>query len=534
LSADVTVERPFAYVIPASESAAAQTLQRHGIKVDELREDLVLDVTAATIDAVTKASRPFQGHSMVAVKAKGGNAERRIAAGSFVVKTAQPLGNLAAYLLEPTSADGMTTWNSFDDGLKIGEAFPVVRLEKHAPMTTLTAADLPEDRKPKQRITFDLVQNGDRPPNLGGGPVSISAWLDDEHFLQSKEGRTYKVDAATGKAERYYDPAPITAALEKLPTLARRDAEGVANRGFFNWDKARSGFVFDFRNDLYYCKMDGSYACRLTSSPQREELWSLSPNGEFVAYIRDNDLWVVDVATHTERALTSGGTDTLRNGKADWVYYEEVFNRGETTYWWSPDSTHIAYFQIDSSPIKVYTIVNDIPEGLNVEPTRYPKVGQPNPTAKLFTVNVAGGSPTEITLQGYTPQDMLLLNCGWYPDSNAFIAYVSNRTQTWVDILSCPPDGGDPTKLFRETTKAWVEPTSPPRFLKDGSFLFQSERSGWNHVYRYARDGKLIGPVTTGEWEARLDRRAGRGEGSDLCQRDQGQCGRGEPVPDEA
>lgn len=505
-----TVEKPYAYIIEAGARdetgetpAVVQALQRHGIKVEELREDLELTLTAAAIDAVTKASRPFQGHSLVAVKTTPREVNKRVPAGSYMVKTAQPLGDLACYLLEPESADGLTTWNFFDADLKIGGDLGVYRLEKRAPAATLPAADLPEARKPKEKITYALVHESDRAPNLGGSPVGVGAWLDGEHFLQNKEGKLWKVRAATGKAERFFDPGPIAAALEKLPTISKREAEGIANRGSFSWDKARKAFVLEHRNDLYYCAMDGSVAKRLTSTPAAEELWSFSPNGEFVSFVRANDLWVVDVATGTERALTSGGTDTLRNGKADWVYYEEIFNRGQTTYWWSPDSTRIAYFQIDSSPIKVYTLVNDIPEGLAVEETRYPKVGQPNPVAKLFTVNVAGGDPEEVDLSAYTPQDMLILNCGWYPDSSAFLAFISNRTQTWLDVLKCPADGGEPTKLFRETTKAWVEPPPPPKFLKDGSFLFQSERTGWMHFYRYGADGKLIKQVTEGEWEAR-------------------------------
>ncbi len=498
-----TVARPYAYILPSSSLAAVQTLQRHGIRVEETREDIELDTTASTVDAVTKAVRPFQNHSMVSVKASSHAASRRFPAGSYLVRTAQPLGNLASYLLEPTAADGLTAWNSFDDGLKIGEDFPVARIEKPMPITAIAAAELPEDAKPKQPITYDLVYESDHPPNLMGSPVGGLTWVDDTSFLQNKDGKLYKVEAATGRAEPYIDPAPIAAALAKLPGLTKRDADSIANRPGFSWNKDRTAFVFEHANDLYYCTMDGSSACRLTSTPEPEESWTLSPDGRLVAFVRKNDLWVVDVATHTERALTTSGSDTIRNGKSDWVYWEEIFNRNSRPYWWSPDSSRIAFFQIDSSPIKTYTIVNDVPEGQNVERTQYPKVGGPNPTVKFFTVQASGGTPSEVDLSQYTSQDLWLANGGWFPDSSQVYLYAMNRVQTWADMLSAPADGGTPTVLFRETTKAWVEPPDPVTFLKDGTFLFRSERSGWKHFYHYARDGKLLGPVTDGEWEAR-------------------------------
>lgn len=515
-AADASVVRPYAYVIALADSAAnaggtfapeitkaMETLQRHGIKVDELREDIELDLGAFTIESVKQESRPFQGHVLATADASVQPAARRIPAGSLLIRTGQPLGTLAAYLLEPTSADGLATWNFFEGTLKAGSEFAVLRLEKPAPITTIAVPELPEDAKPRLPITFDLVNEGDRAPNLSGSAVGIGAWIDDAHFLQVKNSKQYEVEAATGRAQRSIDPAPIAAALEHLPTISKSEADAIANRSNLNWDKKRSGFVFEHKGDLYYCRKDGTGACRLTTSPRPEEHWALSPDGQFVAFVRENDLWVVDVATHTERALTIGGSDTLRRGKPDWVYMEEVLGRGRSSFWWSPDSTRIAFLEIDSSPVKVYTLVNDIPEGLRVEDTRYPKVGQPNPTVKLFSVQVAGGEPREVDLPDYSPQDMLILNVGWRADSSGFITYVSNRFQTWADVLACPADAGTPTKLFRETTKAWVEETPPPRFLKDGSFLFQSERTGWKHYYHYSKDGKLLKALTAGEWEAR-------------------------------
>ena len=95
----------------------------------------------------------------------------------------------------------------------------------------------------------------------------------------------------------------------------------------------RTGALFEHENDLYYCNLDGTKPVRLTKTPGREELVSFSPNGQLVAFVRDHNLYVVDIATQTERALTTDGTELISNGKADWVYFEEVFNRSWRAYW---------------------------------------------------------------------------------------------------------------------------------------------------------------------------------------------------------
>ncbi len=529
-AAETTVKRPYAYIIPATGGPSPvsvqpvasfdpwavktiETLQRHGVRLDELREDIDIPITAYTVNALTRA-RSFQGHELATVKVAAREDTRRIPAGSLVVRTAQPLGSLAVYLLEPGSSDGLATWNFFDDALALDKDFPVLRLDAAAPLTLTPARSLIENREAPRPVTFDAVYESDRGPNFNGSPIGGVTWLDDgEHFLQSREGKLYTVEALTGKAEPLFDPGPIAAALRKLPTMAGRAAESIANRGSFTMDKARTAALVEHANDLYYFTLDGKTATRLTKSPQREELASFSPDGRFVAYVRDNDLWVVDVATQTERALTTGGTDLLRHGKADWVYYEEVFNRNWQTYWWSPDSSRIAYMEIDSSPIRPFALVNSIPDDPALEKQPFPKPGDPNPRARLFTVAVAGEAPQEVNLSGYSLEDRLVQLVGWWPDSSAAYAMVTNRTQTWLDVLSIPPDAGNPKVLFRETTKAWVDTPGSLRFLKDGSFIFQSERTGWKHFYLYAKDGQLLRPLTAGKWEARSISEVDEGNG---------------------
>lgn len=529
-----TVKRPFAYILAGGAGgadrpveisdlqtdifsprhaewleAAVHNLQRHGITVEELREDIELEVTTYTIGAVTKAMRPFQGHELVTVRAEGQTGSRLVHAGSYIVRMAQPLGSLASYLLEPESADGLTVWNFFDPALEIGSSFPVLRLESAVPLLLVDARPPPgssEEREGLLPITFEDVYGGGRPPNLNGSPASAGAWIDSEHFLQVREGRLRKVHAVSGRSEPFHDPAKMAAGLAKLPTIDRRTADSISRRTSFAMNRDRSAALFEHRGDLYYASFDGTTAVRLTSDPRRAELATFSPDGRFVAFVRENDLWVVDVETQRERQLTTGGTDLIRHGKADWVYYEEIFRRNWRVYWWSPDSQSIAYMRVDSRPVRTFTVVNDIPDPPNnqrVEVTPYPKAGTPNPRATLHVVDAAGGEPREVNLEHYNEEDRLIVGVGWWPDSSALYAYVSNRTQTWLDVLSARPRGGEPTRLFRETTGAWVARSPALRFLADRSFIFSSERDGWMHLYHYAADGALIRRITEGEWEIR-------------------------------
>jgi dipeptidyl aminopeptidase/acylaminoacyl peptidase len=499
----LSVSRPYAYLFPASFTAVVEALQRHGITVEELREDIELPVETYRIDKITR-TREFQKHQPVELEATARKETRRVAAGTILVRTGQPLGSLAAYLLEPQSADGLATWNFFDAALKEGQDFPVLRLPAAAPLTAGRVRPLPEERTLNKPITFDALYDA-RPQqprlNFSGSPVSVVAWLEDgEHFLQWKDARLYKVHALTGRCQLFLDPAKLDQSLASMPGMGRRrpQAGGGVPSYFFN--PQHTGILREQAGDLYFLPLDGGKAVRLTKAVGRKEVVSFSPDGQYVAHVRGANLYVTDIATQTERAITTDGGSVISNGLADWVYGEEIFDRGPRAYWWSPDSRHIAFFRYDDTPVHKFTVVNEIPVKQDVEATPYPKSGQPNPLVKLGLVAVVGGPVTWANLPDYSETASLLVRTGWWSDSASAYLYVQDRAQTWLDFCTVSPEG-EVKRLFREKTKAWVDDPGPPAFLKDGSFLFVSARTGWSHLYHYDRDGKLKRPVTSGDWE---------------------------------
>ena len=351
---------------------------------------------------------------------------------------------------------------------------------------------------PTQRVDFD----GDAPRGL--------VWIDNDHYLKTERSdrsarSLMKVDAVSGAREAFLDLTEMEAAIVELPGVTETEAGRVAGRaGQLLMNTARTALVFDLAEDLYHYDFESHRARRLTSSPGREEEVSFSPDGLLVAFVRDHNLFVVDVDHRREHAMTTDGDTATRNGQLDWVYQEEIYGRGNFRgYWWSPDSARIAYLQLDDAPVPKFTIVDHIEYHPNVEVWDYPKAGDPNPRVRLGVVSSAGGSTSWIDLEQYEPSSPLIVDVGWSPDSQDVVFQVQNREQTWLDLVMADPESGTTRHILRETTEAWVNVLEPPMWLDDGSFLWMSERSGWQHLYHYEGDGTLIRQVTDGEFEVR-------------------------------
>ncbi len=499
----LSVARPAAYLFPPSYGQAVENLQRHGITVEELREDLDLEVEVTRVEKTDLGLTLFQNHRLRSLEASVRRQTRRVQAGTILVRTAQPLGTLAAYLLEPLADDGLGVWNFFDTHLKVGQDHPVLRLPAAVPLTVGGVRPLAEARKTKKPLTLEMLYNG-KLPNLGGDPVSGITWLDDgEHFLQIKEGKLYKVHALSGKASLFLDADRYSKSLATIPGLSPDRVHQLARGPFYRMNPGRTGALLNHENDLYVAFFDGSKAIRLTRTQEPEELAEFSPDGKRVAFVRSKNLHVVDLATQTELALTKDASETVSNGQADWVYFEEIFNRNEKAFWWSPDSSRIVFIRFDDAPVHPFTVLNHLPVRQKTENTPYPKSGDPNPTIKLGIASAHGGPVRWIGRGNYSENASLVSRVGWLPSSEKVYFTMQDRAQTWLDLCTVSRDGGEPECLFREKTRAWVEDLGPPHFFKDGSFLWFSERSGWKHLYHMTAEGKLKAPVTSGPWEAR-------------------------------
>ena len=372
----------------------------------------------------------------------------------------------------------------------------------------------------QKMLTLDEIYSTDSKVriNFNGNPPTGLRWMKDGvHYLWTKrppgserqqgmatpQGQLILVNAMTGEEQPFFDASKMETAFSSLPGISTEQAKQIAHRGSYEMNSDATGALINFSNDLFYYRFGSDTAVRLTHNPDREEGEEFSPDGKLVSFVRNNNLYVVDVATQMERALTTDGSPTLLNGKLDWVYQEEVYGRGNFgAYWWSPDSSSLAYLKFDESHVKGFPVVDHIPYDQDLEDTKYPIAGEPNPVAKLGVVSAAGGATRWVNDYKYQGGEFLITRVGWTPESKKLVYEIQDREQTWLDLnIAGSPDA--PQTLIHETSKAWVEVSELPTWLKDGSFLWESERTGWKHLYHYSADGKLIAPVTSGEWEIR-------------------------------
>lgn len=276
------------------------------------------------------------------------------------------------------------------------------------------------------------------------------------------------------------------------------------------WMPAGDALVLVHDGDLHLLRPAGEpRLTRLTETDAEESDPKPSPDGTRIAFVRDHDLWLLDLTAAegaaAERRLTTGGAeDVTLNAETDWVYWEEIWGRDAEAYWWSPDGTRIAYYRFDETPVASYPLVDFLPVYPEVEWQKYPKAGTANPVVRLGVLELASGETTWLET-GYAdgdaePEDPYLARVHWRPDGARVAIHRLNREQDRLDLLLCDPAGGSCSVLLTERWPTWVNVEKDFAFLADGGFLWGSERTGWRHLYRYDAAGALVRPLTEGEW----------------------------------
>jgi dipeptidyl-peptidase-4 len=186
------------------------------------------------------------------------------------------------------------------------------------------------------------------------------------------------------------------------------------------------------------------------------------------------------------------------NGTLSWVYWEEVFGRHDTGYWWSPDSQSIAYLQTDEAGVPVSTFVDFSPVNPRILHQVYPKPGEHNPVVRVGVVSVDRGTNHWISISD-KPYEWLL-RVIWLPDGKHLSLKTLDHSQRELGLYIADTQGADVKRVLTETDPCWVNVNDDLYFLRDGHFLWASERDGFMHLYRYAADGALINQVTKGNW----------------------------------
>ena len=259
-----------------------------------------------------------------------------------------------------------------------------------------------------------------------------------------------------------------------------------------------------------------------------------SPDSTKIAFTRDNDLYVVEIATGEETRLTFDGTDVIMNGYASWVYYEEILGRPSRykAFWWSPDSKKIGFYRFDNTEVPMFPIysafanpaaaasqsqsprVTDLGIGGALSETRYPKCGQTNPEVRIGIVDIAGqagndaGSTGHLVWADFDPTlDQYFGIPFWGPDSQEFFIARMPRLQNTIDLYAVNVTDGSKRHVYNETYKTWLNWFEGVIFTDNGLYMAREFETGWQQIYFLSYDGKTFRRLTDGpNWDVALVR----------------------------
>ncbi|WP_286260506.1 S9 family peptidase [Pseudoalteromonas apostichopi] len=225
-----------------------------------------------------------------------------------------------------------------------------------------------------------------------------------------------------------------------------------------------------------------------------------SPDSSKVAYVRDNNIYMEKVGSKAVTALTTDGNDTIVNGNFDWVYEEEFTIRDG--FRWSPDNKSIAYWQLDTSGVKYFTMINntdDLYPTLKEFP--YPKAGEMNSAVKVGVVSLSDKKTRWAELGGDN-RDRYIPRISWAGTGESLMIQDLNRPQSHNKVWLFDWQKQQLTKILEDKDDAFIEWFYKANWSKDGKFfIWHSERDGWRHLYRVSRDGKTVVDLTPGDYD---------------------------------
>lgn len=350
-------------------------------------------------------------------------------------------------------------------------------------------------------------------PNLSGSLTEGIEWMpDSKHISYLQDGDSgeelWTMDAVSGQRRVLVKADVLERALqpEKTQAIQSTGLGRVHTQDYF-WEPDGQRLLFAGSSKLVLLDLKTMSAKSLVTGPDSAageiDDPKFSPDGKWVSFVRDSNLWIASVASGEIRELTSGGTEEILKGKLDWVYPEELDLT--TAYWWSPDSSKIAYYEMDERPVTRYPILDmSSPVGA-LQYTRYPQAGEANPIVRVGVVSVeaggAGGRSETKWMDTGANTDIYPARVDWLADSQRVAIERLNRAQNRLDLLFCDAANGASKLILTETDKYWVNIADDLYFFSDNKrFLWSSERTGFRHFYLYDLSGKLIEQLTNGDW----------------------------------
>ncbi len=253
--------------------------------------------------------------------------------------------------------------------------------------------------------------------------------------------------------------------------------------------------VYAFNSDLWLAR-PGKEPLRLTETPAAEVDPQLSRDGRQLGFVREGDLYVMDLESRAETRLTQGAADGVTHGLAEYIAQEEMGR--PSGFWWSSDGARIAYTEVDETYIPVYPIVHQGEKIWEVDSWHYPFAGGANAKVRLGVIPSSGGATLWLSLAP-EGEEVYLARVAWEP-GGGLLVQTESRDQKTLRLLRFDPDTGKSKVLLEDRSESWINLHDDLTPLEDGRFLWSSETSGYRHLELRGRDGALLRRLTSGDW----------------------------------
>ena len=363
-------------------------------------------------------------------------------------------------------------------------------------------AAMPQTSPEQQPLTLEAVfgspsLNGPSPRGLKLAPDGSMVTLLKNRVDDKDRYDLWAMDLQTGEQRMLVDSEQVGtgAALSEAEKMQRERARIGGLKGIvsYEWSPDAQSILVPLDGDLYLANRDGEVR-RLTETEAGELNPTLSPGGQYLSFVRDGAVMVQRVAGTDAAAITPEEPDAVEWGVAEFVAQEEMDR--DTGMWWAPNDSRIAVARVDNRPVGIVTRAAIGAQGTEVYDQRYPAAGTPNAIVDLYVMKADGSGRVQVDLGA--DKDIYLARVNWSPDAQTLYVQRQNRAQTRIDLLKVDPATGRSQLLFSEEQPRFTNLSGNFRALRDGSLLWSSERTGFNHLYRW-KAGKWT-QLTSGDW----------------------------------
>jgi dipeptidyl-peptidase 4 len=342
-------------------------------------------------------------------------------------------------------------------------------------------------------------------------PFGPSRWLGDGSAyttLESSDGGQgqdiVRYDVETGRREVLVTARQLTPQGAEAPLDVEDYAWSPDLNRLLVFTNTKPVWRLNTRGDYWVLDRTSGRLLQLggrEAKPSTLMFAKFSPDGGRVGYVRENNLYVEDLASGAITPLSTDGSRTMINGTFDWVYEEELMNNYADGWRWSPDGRAIAYWQLNADRVRDYSLINDTDSLYShVTPVQYPKVGEENSAARVGIVQATGGPTRWLEIPG-DPRDHYIPRMDWAAGSAEVLLQRLNRLQNTDEVMLGDARSGQVRTVLTERDSTWVDVVDDVVWLKQGKeFTWVSERDGWKHVYAVARDGS-IRLITRGDFD---------------------------------